>query len=576
MWVTINYNHGRANAFPNSTAVIDQAKNLDKPHYLSDLIPKDTVFAFGHEPRWEQASQPTSNYWVQIQKFGREVRSNVEKKSENWTEEEQKVWRNLSSLPFPNTETELAELGISSTSAFWLYGLGIIPAFVMEVQQPKKLRAWAHLHIQSRAHGFKLVPHHQGEYWRKEMKRWVLLVRLKAKRLHVSLLPKKSEPILLSYFLRDQQKASLSSELRNYFQALPQGRGSGLIKINNLIDMFFGSQVPLLQHSGKALGLPMPIFSSCEQDFRRFAGQFTLLSFGLHEVTAQNLSILTHIHLEQSLHASLSPSFNNLMPVYLPKRSNDFGALSLRLNMMNLISYAKGLGQNWQSEPWTCPLFSSFNEWPKFSQRPEINMLSGLIGELKGLSLMMHKIPQDKVNPGPSDPQVSTTLGKSDNNFDIWTEILHPTPQLLLNMVLSLWKIQKLPNSFYQLDGQLKDISFLNTRWSHAYLSLSDQKLMFSLGPWGKVKHTQMIEQNRQNLIETQSSGEWPFLHFSLPPTFSAWLEKKLINYQNKSRIQAKSKPLLESSDQAFRAVELYFTQIGFLLKVHVDLVNKP
>ena len=85
-----------------------------------------------------------------------------------------------------------------------------------------------------------------------------------------------------------------------------------------------------------------------------------------------------------------------------------------------------------------------------------------------------------------------------------------------------------------------------------------------------------MIEQTRQKLIETQSSSEWPFLQFSLPPTFSAWLEKKLISYQNKSQAQAKSKPLLENSDQAFRAVELYFTQIGFLLKVHVDLVNKP
>ena len=147
--------------------LVIQSVDLATPHYLSDLIPKDTVFAFGYEPKWEDSKAKKSNYWTQVQELARKVRSNVEIKSKSWTEEEQQAWQSLSSIPFPTTELELVELGINTTSAFWLYGLGLIPAFVMEIEQPKKLRAWAKKHIQTREHGFKRVEHHQGAYWRR-------------------------------------------------------------------------------------------------------------------------------------------------------------------------------------------------------------------------------------------------------------------------------------------------------------------------------------------------------------------------------------------------------------------------
>ena len=574
MWANTICNDSIANALPNHTSSNDPNVDLVTRHYLSDLIPKDTVFAFGYEPKWEESKVKKSHYWAQVQELARQVRLNVERKSKSWTEEEQQAWQALSSIPFPTTELELAELGINTTSAFWLYGLGLIPAFVMEIEQPKKLRAWANKHIQNREHGFKRVEHHQGAYWRKEMKRWVLLLRLKGHHLQMSLLPKNSEPILLSYFLREQQKASLSEELQAYFKALPVGRGSGLIKISNLIDMFFGSEVPILQQSGRALGLPVKLFSSCEQDFRRFGSSFNLMSFGLYETSDQKLSILTHVHLDKTLHDSLEPSFKSLKAINMPKRSTDSGSLSMRFNTGALITFISNIGQAWENKPWSCPMFSSFNEWSKLTKRPELAILNGLVGELKGLSLMMHKNTKQKPSSDMVSSKSQTLAVKADNQFDLWIEFLHPAPQNLLNILIKLGQLPRLPNRFYHIDGLLKDISFLSTRLNQAFLSLSQQKLMLSIGAWGESKHRDMIKKNLEDMKAKPSSMALPFLHFALPPVFSDWLAERLKAYQKKADAKTKVKPLLKSSKQVFRAFQLYFTKLGILVEVHVDLLD--
>ena len=383
-----------------------------------------------------------------------------------------------------------------------------------------------------------------------EMKRWVLLLRLKDHRLQISLLPKKSEPILLSYFLREQQKASLSEELQAYFKALPVGRGSGLIKISNLIDMFFGSDVPILQQSGRALGLPVKLFSSCEQDFRRFGSSFNLMSFGLYETLDKKLSILTHIHLDETLHDSLEPSFKSLRPINMPKRSTDSGSLSMRFNTGALITFISNMGQTWENKPWNCPIFSSFNEWSKLSKRPELAILNGLVSELKGLSLMMHKTTNQKLRSDVVSSKSQTLAVKADNQFDLWIELLHPAPQNLLNILINLAQLPKLPNRFYHVDGLLKDISFLSTRLNQAFLSLSKRKLMLSIGTWGESKHRDMIKNKLEVMKVKPSSLASPFLHFALPPVFSDWLAEKLKAYQRKADAKAKVKPLLKSSKQ--------------------------
>ncbi len=577
MSVCLNIVHAQPQS--NSVGFVDQSKPFSvkstplteaKKSFLSDRIPKNTVFAFGYEPRWDDSNSEGTSDWTLVKKVSQEIHAKVERAYPNWTEEEKQAWTTISSLPFPQTEAELGELGIRSSSAFWVYGLGMIPALVVEITDPQKLKTWASKNLQSINHGFKEVHHHQGNYWRREMKRWVLLVRLHENILHMSLLPKRSEPILLSYFLRNRQAESLSSELMESFKGLPKGaRGSGLIKVNHLINMIFGSQKPLLKHSGTALGLPMPILDACAPDFRRFATTFQTLSFGLKKTTQQQLNILTQIHLETKLQSQLAPSFKNLMPTNLQKRSLDSGSLSLRLNTGALLTFIRQTLEFWQSKPWTCSLFSSLNAWPQMLSTPEFMMLSGFLSELKGLSVVVHK-SQNTKTPLKSNQKQQTMSTLAQPNFELWAEILHSSPQLLLNMTMSLLQLPKLPSDYYHLDGQLKTLGFLGERLKEAKLSLSEQKLMFSLGKWGERKHQSMLQNKEEKHHEQPALN--PFLQFALPPMFSSWLKDKLDAYQSKVSPSLAKKPLLKSSEQLFRSLELYFTQQGVLLEVHVDV----
>ena len=108
---------------------------------LSDMIPVDAPYAFGYDPVLS-GHQMTStqlgmlnDWWTLLQRRAQEAKV-------TWTDEEQKAWREFASLPLPKSPQDWPNMGFDRVPRFWIYGLGLTPALIIEIPSPKRLRQW--------------------------------------------------------------------------------------------------------------------------------------------------------------------------------------------------------------------------------------------------------------------------------------------------------------------------------------------------------------------------------------------------------------------------------------------------
>jgi len=233
-----------AQATPDQNSITTQHIETASASPLSDKIPAHAPYAFGYDPvlmggEMRSADLGAFNEWWSF------IAHQAQDQKLKWTEEERKVWQQLASLPLPRSAEDWTKMGFDHTPRFWVYGLGLTPALVLEVPSPETFRTWIKHNIAKHHFGFKEISHPRGSYWRKRLKRWTILARLNGEHLHATLIPQAAEPVLLSYFLRNQHKDHLTPKLRRSVARLPgDARGSGIIQLDLIIDLFFGSQNP--------------------------------------------------------------------------------------------------------------------------------------------------------------------------------------------------------------------------------------------------------------------------------------------------------------------------------------------
>ena len=144
-------------------------------------------------------------------------------------------------------------------------------------------------------------------------------------------------------------------------------------------------------------------------------------------------------------------------------------------------------------------------------------------------------------------------------------------------MLTNLKKIPKLPAEYYLLDGKIRDWTIANPNLNKPLVSLTNKRVMASLGSWGERMHREKkADLQNQSTIKVVSSNQLghPLLWLSLPSDFTTWLQAKVKSYRNRT-IKGNHSQLpndqVKSSQRIFRALNLYLVESGLLLKVSLD-----
>ena len=493
---------------------------------LSDQIPADALYAFGHDPAitgqvYRSLSLASlSSWWILI-------RDRAAKQETQWTDEERDAWREFAALPLPKSPQDWLEMGVERMPRFWVYGLGLTPALVVELPDPERFRTWVQRHIDAERLGFKERAHSGGVYWRKRLKRWTLLTRLDGKHLYFAIIPQAAEPILLSFFLRKQHIQNLTPVLKRALSSLPRdARGSGFIRLNLIIDLFFGSQKPLLKYSGEALGLPSSFFASCEKDLRSIVETLPSITLGLsdqsdqspgtasHQSSPSTYQIYTHLEVTADLLKRLRETQHGVRPIWVPPTQEALG-LGMRFKARLLSSLFSDLGQKWREAPWTCRPLRGLNQLLSFTERPQYIAGINLLGELDGLTLQVFQESR-QLNSLNSGSQLSTL-------FSGWIELIHPQAPLLLQLLYTGAMKTPTPPQYLKPNSILHDLSVPLPHLPSPLLSLSSGHVRFSIGTQGQKAHQKLLTAS-----PSQEPSSPPLIWLEIPPKLSAWLEHRL------------------------------------------------
>ena len=562
----------------NLESVQSQPRALQEIEILaSDSIPESSPYVFGYEPRWDEGHSEihgTNDTIDLLHSMWTLAEQRAQEQSTQWTEEEKATWEMLRRLPVPRTAEELKSMGFDRPSAAWVYGLGLTPSAVIELPSPERFLQWVEKNISPLSHGFDKVQHPLGAYWRKGLKRWTLLVRLKLNKIYISIIPRESEPVLLSYFLRDQQAKSVTKKLESLFKQLPMGaRGSGFISLKNLIDLFFGSEQPLLKFSASGFGLPSPFFSGCESDLRSIGEAMHTMSFGLSRSAEGHLEVLTQLSLsEEHLNPLLETTVRQSVLEPLKIKSNldqeRVGEIASRTQFKAFFDVIDRLGGEWRSSPWTCPILVSLNQFSGLQEKAQYQIAKGILSSLSGFTA---RVKEQRSGDQPEEIKP----------FSVWLEIAHQSPQQLLRLISSMSGSDPLEASDYQSDSKVKHLRLSNPKLAKTHFSLDAQRLMLSIDDWGLAIHTGLRESSlhTRGMISEAHELSYPILWLSLPPSFSEWLNERLsLLKKEKKQGDAKQKTLGESSssirqkDSVFRYFSLHILKSGLLLRVGLDV----
>ena len=550
---------------------------------LSDLIPVDAPYAFGYDPvlsgRQMTSAQlgMLNDWWALLQRRAQETKAGL-------TDEEQKAWQEFSSLSFPKSPQDWSNMGFDRVPRFWIYGLGLTPALVLEVPSPKRLHSWIKHHMSEKHLGFKEIAHSNGSYWRKRLKRWTLLARLHGRYVHFAMIPQAAEPVLLSFFLRNRHAQNLTANLRRLFAYLPQGsRGSGMIQLNLIIDLFFGSQRPLLKFSGEALGLPTSLFASCSHDLRSVGAALPSLTLGLSDRgqgADRSLSqsdgsesmyqIYTHLEIDSELWRRLQKLQENTQPIWVPKTGDALG-MGLRFNLSTMAKFLLDTAQTWRQNPWSCRPMKGLNQFTSILDNPQFNAFVSLMGDLSGVTYQIYQ--ESRVSkPGLTQPDLGSM-------FTGWIELIHPNPSLVLTFLYSSIVGKSVPPNYLKSDRIIHDVSDQFSRLPSPMLSVHPDRIIFSIGRQGHAAHQQL----RVHVSDKLKSSR-PLIWVETPAKLGEWLKRKLSSNTQDPKYKSSSKSATEPSLKSpqtkdlasslhqseppqFRSLKIYLNESGFMIE---------
>ena len=493
---------------------------------LSDQIPADALYAFGHDPAI--TGQPSRSLSLSsLSAWWTLIHDRAAEQEAQWTAEERNAWRDLAALPLPKSPQDWIEIGLDRMPRFWVYGLGLTPALVVELPDPERFRIWVQRHLDAKRLGFKEHTHSSGVYWRKRLKRWTLLTRLNGKHLYFAMIPQAAEPVLLSFFLRNQHTQNLTPTLTRALSSLPQdARGSGLIRLDLIVDLFFGSQRPLLKYSGEALGLPSSLFASCETDLKSIVETFPSITLGLSDQSDQSLGtnshqslsstyqIYTHLEVTADLLKRLQDTQHDVRPIWVPPTQEGLG-LGVRFKASLLSALLADLGQRWRVKPWTCRPLRGLNQMLSFTENPQYLAGINLLGELNGLTLQIFQESRQLTSQNSGS--------RPDTMFSGWVELIHPHAPVLLQLLYAGVMKTSIPPHYLRPDSTLHDLSTSLPRLPSPYLSLSSGHVRLSIGAQGQEVHQQLLKTSPPQLTPPP-----PLVWLEIPPKLSAWLEQRL------------------------------------------------
>ena len=492
---------------------------------LSDLIPVDAPYAFGYDPIVTGQSS-TSFTLGTLSEWWNLVRDRAQEQEMKWTEEEREAWRSFSTLPLPKSPQEWSEMGLEQMPRFWVYGLGLTPALVLELSSPDRFKKWMQREVDASHLGFEERAHSNGPYWRKRLKRWTLLARLSGRYIHFAMIPQAAEPVLLSFFLRKRHTQTLTPRLRKALAELPPGaRGSGLIQLNFIIDLFFGSQRPLLKYSGEALGLPNSLFASCEADLRAIGETLPKITLGLSspdtkrgtsqtQSSSSSYRIYTHLEIADDLVSRLKRAQNNAQAIWTPLMHEEALGVGMRFNVRDISSIFSDLGKKWRETPWSCRPLKGLNHMMSFTEDPQYQAGISMLGDLNGLTF---QISQETRNI--TSQNVGTRQGTM---FTGWVELIHPHAPLLLQLMYSSITKKSLPPQYATPNRVLHDLSSLFPHLSAPLLSLHPDRVMMSMGIFGREAHQKLSVHE-----PSEPTSNPPLLWVDIPPKLSAWVQQR-------------------------------------------------
>lgn len=493
---------------------------------LAEIIPSSAPYAFGHEPA-HQADDVKNTHFslMQLSSAWQDLRRMGDEKAPSWNEDERAFWNDLKNFPVPKTQEEWEALGIKDLPPFWLFGLGLTPMLVVDLKRPELIDQWLSQYSADWSKQFEMRPHPQGSYWRLGLKRWTLLARRQESRFYIALIPMSAEPVLLSHFLKNRRASNLSELLRDRFAGLPKdSRGSGIIQIDQLIDLLFGSDKPLLKHSGMGLGLPSPLFKPCEIDFRALAHTWKSVTIGLKQVD-QTIQLLSLINLDPSatqVISSLQLNSSLLTPFEDPSALE----FALRFNFGQVFKWLETLEAGWRDHPWTCPFLTRFNGLTPLINHPSRFQIQLLLSPLTSLTFRGKREAR-------GDQQ-----SESQKSLTGWLELSHLTPQLLLQLLNQTGHI-KLSQEQMQPQEEMIDLSPLNSHLQQFNMTHRPHQLMFSLGQWGSAHHdqqrglTQRIES--AEITAPSMSLNRPMIQLSLPEGFQQMIRDRIDSFSGKT-----------------------------------------
>lgn len=550
---------------------------------LSDIIPASSPYAFGYEPS-VTGEREASLDLRSIEDWWDTIQARAEALSATWTEDEREVWRRIMSLPLPKTQAEWSAMGVSRAPHFWIYGLGLTPALVIKVPDVKKLHLWSRSNLSASKLGFVEIKHARGVYWRRAMKRWTLLVRVHKDLVHFALLPQSAEPVLLSFFLRDRQTDNLTEKLRRMFDLLPESaRGSGMIQLSSITDLFFGSNIPILKHSGASLGLPSPLFSSCEDDLRAISATSPTLTFGLerqagpkspHMASPQRAyELYTHLEISQPLQARLSALQERAEPRRSPKRS-DALELGLRFDLQALTRLIHERGQSWRDHPWRCKPLRTLNGLSDLTSRPQFGMFMNFVGGVHGMTTRIEReSPEEIKRRRETGILAPNDLGSI---FAGWVELIHENAPLFASFAYSAITQTQLQAPFNQPDHIMRSISDLFPRLPQPMFSLHPERLIFSVGERGQAGHKRHITLlDKRSPIDSSthlkplSSRRPPLLWLDIPPKLSEWFSRRLESYKGGAQSRkSESQSAQDSASQPrLESIQVHTSSAGLMIQ---------
>jgi hypothetical protein len=479
--------------------------------HVESLIPSVTPYLFSlTAPGAPDERDRLSRLWSELLQQARERQALLD---DQFSPEEKAAWVQMLSQIERVADAETWEkIGFDQLPLIYLYGLGLAPALIVELPDPKRFKAWISQRAQERPnHGFEERRHPKGSYWRKVFTRWTLVAHLKGSLLHVALIPRSTEPTLISHFL-NPPKETVSVERARLFDVLtadaPSAKGSGWINFQLLMKTIFGGAPDLLSASVRPLGLPLVGMAPCDQELLTLVTHLPQLIIGVERKNS-NLTLLSVLKMSPKLSSFFQEiSTDRARPLPLSKPLQ----LSISLDASKLMTALERVAHAQLASPWRCQLLDRLNGVSRLTQAPSWAQLKMLTYPLSGLSLYAH--PPQTTEDAQEPTAAQTWRG--------WFSLRYDNPQVILGM------IRGHPSVPPWISSLSLDLSGVPTPVEHAPQSWMTP--LFSLSPSGALLSVGGDIAARHEAFHRPSAQDQKTQPHQLDPLFSLQLSKEVID----------------------------------------------